>query len=359
MFLDRELCIRKFTPKVGQFFDLLPQDVGRRISTFSHNIAHEGLLDDIQTVLESGRECEHEVSDQRGQWHLLRVLPYRGKSGMEGAVITIVDVSTLKRTEQQLRRMSKVFMDGADAIIIEDLSGNILDANHEAERAYGWKRDQLLGKSFEVLVPASHRAISRRMRNRCRNAEHLRNVETCRVTKAGETIHVLLTLSLLTDEAGQPVAIATIAKDITRLKNAERQAQEAVRRRDQFLAMLSHELRNPLLESVFDLFVQTRETLQRDDGGMGVGLTLVRQLVQLHGGQVRAFSEGPGKGSEFVVRFPLSAPATATLHPATPTESATGGSIGRRVLIVEDNGDSRPLRLRRHATGRRLVGQGA
>jgi signal transduction histidine kinase len=60
---------------------------------------------------------------------------------------------------------------------------------------------------------------------------------------------------------------------------------------------------------VFDLFVQGELNLDRRLGGLGVGLSLVRRLVELHGGRVQAFSDGPGRGSEFVVRLPRIAPA--------------------------------------------------
>ena len=60
-----------------------------------------------------------------------------------------------------------------------------------------------------------------------------------------------------------------------------------------------------LLARAFDLFVQETRSLDRAQGGLGIGLTMVRTLVKMHGGSVRAFSDGPGRGSEFVVRLPL------------------------------------------------------
>lgn len=88
-----------------------------------------------------------------------------------------------------------------------------------------------------------------------------------------------------------------------------------------------------LLPRVFDLFVQGGQTLDRARGGLGIGLTLVKQLVELHGGTVQAFSAGSGAGAELVVRLPRSdgTPPAAVPH-APPT--APGGM---RVLIVEDN----------------------
>src|SRR5207302_118277 len=70
-----------------------------------------------------------------------------------------------------------------------------------------------------------------------------------------------------------------------------------------------------MLPRVFDLFTQVERTLDRAQGGLGIGLTLVRSLVEMHGGSVRAFSAGPGRGSEFVVRLPaLEVPAPGSAN---------------------------------------------
>ena len=394
----------------------------------------------------------------------------------------------LRKAERELHLMSKVFMDGADPIIIEDFAGLVLHVNDEAVRVYGWSREELIGNSVDLLLTEDERHRAKELRGRCRNSESVRNVETMRRTKSGELRPILLTLSLLTDATDHPIAIASIAKDITDRKQAELQCREAVQRRDQFLAILSHELRNPLsavlnasyilekncktrgscrqpcsvierqthimarllddlldvsrvmlgkiemrlepcdlrsameaalqvvrpqiegrdqelhvdveatplivngdltrlqqiqvnllnnamkytpaggkiwlsarregqevvirvrdngegiptdmLMSVFDLFVQAGGTLDRADGGMGVGLTLVQKLVQLHGGSVAAYSAGSGTGSEFVVRLPECAqPETVD----TQTTGEPGAVFCGRILVVEDNADSREM----------------
>jgi PAS domain S-box-containing protein len=98
-----------------------------------------------------------------------------------------------------------------------------------------------------------------------------------------------------------------------------------------------------LLPHVFDLFVQGPRASDRAQGGLGLGLTLVRTLVELHGGTVAAKSDGIGRGSEFVVRLPACAPGEA--GDATPAARPSQQSSGtqRRVLVVDDNVDASDL----------------
>ncbi|MEP7245518.1 MAG: ATP-binding protein [Gammaproteobacteria bacterium] len=90
-----------------------------------------------------------------------------------------------------------------------------------------------------------------------------------------------------------------------------------------------------LLPHIFDLFVQDRRTLDRAEGGLGIGLSLVRELVHLHGGSVSAESAGRGHGSTFEIRLPLQAEVNTTEFAATPAEPHR-----QRILVVDDNRDS-------------------
>jgi PAS domain S-box-containing protein len=104
-------------------------------------------------------------------------------------------------------------------------------------------------------------------------------------------------------------------------------------------------IRPELLARVFELFVQQPQALDRARGGLGLGLTLVKQLVSLHGGSVEARSAGVGHGSEFIVRLPATAEVDAPSQLA-PSAAATLPPRCRRVLIVEDHEDAREsLRL--------------
>jgi PAS domain S-box-containing protein len=96
------------------------------------------------------------------------------------------------------------------------------------------------------------------------------------------------------------------------------------------------------LREIFEMFTQLEPSLERSQGGLGIGLTLAKRLVELHGGAIEARSAGNGRGSEFLVRLPVieqsAAPAPKTSEPSTSAPSAT--TIGRRILIVDDNHDA-------------------
>ena len=97
----------------------------------------------------------------------------------------------------------------------------------------------------------------------------------------------------------------------------------------------------PLLPKIFDLFVQGERPLDRPEGGLGIGLTLVRQIIELHGGSVSAFSEGANRGSEFIACLPLAvADSLAAASKPEAEPEPTLARTRRRLLLVEDNRDS-------------------
>ena len=93
-----------------------------------------------------------------------------------------------------------------------------------------------------------------------------------------------------------------------------------------------------LLPKIFEMFAQGDQTLERSHSGLGIGLTLVRRLVEMHGGTVQASSEGPGRGSEFVVRLP-GLIEESVAPPPNPAVDAPAVAA-RRILVVDDNHDA-------------------
>jgi signal transduction histidine kinase/CheY-like chemotaxis protein len=97
-----------------------------------------------------------------------------------------------------------------------------------------------------------------------------------------------------------------------------------------------------MLGRIFDLFTQIGRSLHRAQGGLGIGLMLVRQLVELQGGRVSAQSDGPGQGSEFVVRLPIASPSVPSNPPdESPQPGTTSAATTCHILIIEDNNDAR------------------
>lgn len=116
-----------------------------------------------------------------------------------------------------------------------------------------------------------------------------------------------------------------------------------------------------ILPRVFELFAKANPPLHRPQGGLGLGLALVRKLVEMHGGSVQACSEGLGRGSTFLVRLPIFAPDKAPSPTAVPPRPASSIASPRRILIVDDNkdlADSLALLLRRCGHSTYIVGDG-
>jgi PAS domain S-box-containing protein len=102
-------------------------------------------------------------------------------------------------------------------------------------------------------------------------------------------------------------------------------------------------IRPDVLPRIFDLFVQETQAIDRAQGGLGLGLTIVRNLVERHHGSVSAHSEGPGRGSEFVVRLPRvtsTIPESASIPAAAAGGTPQPASHARRILVVDDNQDA-------------------
>jgi two-component system CheB/CheR fusion protein len=267
IFLDENLCIRKFTPQIARTFDLLPHDVGRRIDSFSHNVRYAELLSSLESVLATGEPVEREVQDQHGSWFFLRILPYRTRGHVTGVVLSLIDVSLLKRTEARLEQMSAIVQSSEDAIVGIDLAGRVTTWNHGAERLYGYASDEALGATLadllrpegdagrEVAVDVPADALAR-MRA---GLPAVHEVETLRRRKDGSLVDVLLSCSAIRDESGTLVGVSIVARDVSARKAAEREQAERMRltalRAAIALALADHENLNTSLQRCTEVLV--------------------------------------------------------------------------------------------------------
>jgi signal transduction histidine kinase/ActR/RegA family two-component response regulator len=115
------------------------------------------------------------------------------------------------------------------------------------------------------------------------------------------------------------------------------------------------------LKTIFELFAQAENAIGRAQGGMGIGLALVRNLVELHGGSIEVTSDGEGHGSEFTIRFPVAESSAEAAPRVSTTGAAARHDLPRRIVIVEDNDDVRELlrlKLKRLGHAVEAVGDG-
>ncbi len=139
-------------------------------------------------------------------------------------------VADCKSIQTELNKLSRVFRDAADAILIEDMTGTIIEMNREAEQSYGWSRDELIGKSIKTLLLPERYRYWWHLRKQCLSGHEVRNWEGFRVDKYGRVFPTLVTAFPLMDENGRIESVATITKDISDLKKLESELRDSQRR---------------------------------------------------------------------------------------------------------------------------------
>ncbi|MEO7094943.1 MAG: CheR family methyltransferase, partial [Polyangiales bacterium] len=270
VFLDKELRIRRFTSRIATVFRFQGHDVGRNIGDFSHNIERSELIDEIERALNEGVTIEDEVRDRKGTPYFLRILPYRvkheaaamprGSLAIEGVVLTLTDISALDKARARLAQLSAIVESSDDAIVGKTLDGTITSWNRGAEGMYGYTADEMIGKNVRVLMaPGSENELPDAI-EQIRRGEHVDHLRSFRLRKDGTPLDVSVTISPIYNENEDIVGVSAIGRDVSPMIAAHRELQqrqkeiaalleeteEIAKRREQFLAMLSHELRNPL-----------------------------------------------------------------------------------------------------------------
>jgi PAS domain S-box-containing protein len=180
--------------------------------------------------------------------------PLRDGSGkIIGAVNMLLDITMRIEAEEARSRLAAIVESSEDAIIATSLDGIITSWNKRAERMFGYSAEEILGHPIMTLAVPDSSDDPLGILERIRQGKRIEHYETRRRTKDGRNIFVSLTVSPIRDAAGRIIGASKTARDITEqkrleeeLRNRTLQLAEADRRKDEFLAMLGHELRNPL-----------------------------------------------------------------------------------------------------------------
>ncbi len=205
------------------------------------------------TVLLARTGEEHAIDDSAA--------PIQNEAGdTVGAVLVFRDVSERRRTDLARAHLAAIVESSDDAIVSKTLQSVILSWNRGAERLFGYSSDEAIGRPITILIPPERVDEEAQILTRIIRGEHIEHFETVRVRKDGGRIHVSLSVSPIRDATGTVIGASKIARDITHRKSLEarnlelrhreelarQEAEAASRAKDEFLAMLGHELRNPL-----------------------------------------------------------------------------------------------------------------
>ena len=248
LFLDRQLCIRKFTPRIADIFRVIPQDVGRPLNAFAHDLLLPSLYADVERVLHDGTPVEMQVWDARRRCYFLRILPYRARvkdrilplivpdrpGAPDGVLLTLTDMSALEQTRAKLAEISAIVESSEDAIIGGTIDGVITTWNNGAYRLYGYAADEIAGRHASVLFLAGQKEEFDRILNEVRAGRAVERVEMSHVRRDGSLVDVSVTFSPIYDRTNTLCGVSAIARDITPLVRA----RQAIAEREERIRLL-------------------------------------------------------------------------------------------------------------------------
>ncbi|MVN74794.1 chemotaxis protein CheR [Hymenobacter sp. HMF4947] len=156
IFLDNDMVVKRFTPRVGRIINLLPADVGRPLTHFASNLRYEHLVRDVQQVLDRLTSFEINIQTARNEWYTMRILPYRSfENYINGAVITFTEITALKLLETRLQETARFTESLHDAVrepllaLSSDLT--VYRANQAFAGAFGGPAAELAGQPLASL----------------------------------------------------------------------------------------------------------------------------------------------------------------------------------------------------------------
>ncbi len=376
----RDMRIRRFTPLAQQLFNFLPTDIGRSITDMRLNLEIPQFSQLLSQVIEQGVAKELEVRSPEEHIYLLRIMPYRtGGKQVDGAVIILIDIDALARAQEALkRRVEELAI--ADrhkneflAILAHELRNPLVPLRNAAQILKISPNDAEVSAKARDLVERQVRHMSRMVNDlldaaRAQHGQIKLQLERCDlrsvVQRALEVLQTQFHGKQQQVRVMMPEEPVEVDGDATRLdqiamnllSNANKYTASGGRievrlEKDVLIdaaprAVLrirdnGQGIDADLLPRLFELFSQADRSLAHSEGGLGIGLSLVRTLMELHGGTVSVHSDGANCGSEFTLRFPLT---TETLENSIDVDlpsvdKPTAIPMRHRILLVDDNID--------------------
>jgi PAS domain S-box-containing protein len=377
--VDQRYLIRRFTPMARLLLNLTDASVGRPITDLNLPVDPSDLMQMLDEAVSTFHSAEREVQDRNGRWYSLRVQPYKTlKDRVEGAVVTMIDVTDRKRTEDELRaayehaeaatRAKDEFL----SVVSHELRTPLVSIMGYTQLLDVSTVDAALIRRIVTVVEKNSKIqlqliedlldTARMMSGKLRlelqpldlagviNAA----LEVVRPAAQAKGIELHSTLDPLGAQiTGDPdrlqQTVWNLVSNAIKFTPKGGRVDVSLSRTDPHVEIVVCDtgkgIDPELLLHVFERFRQGDMSSTRRSGGLGLGLALVKHLVELHGGTVEAASAGLNKGATFKVRIPVRA-----VYAASPPERENHKGLRRAdllagvdVLVVDDEEDVRNL----------------
>ncbi len=262
--VGRDLAIRRVTSAAQRAFNVLPADVGRPITNIKFALQFDDVGEVIESVVASVQPWEREIVDRAGRWWLLRVRPFQTSDNrIDGATLVAVDIDSIKRSRELIESRDyalAVVQTVREPLVVLDPDCRIGLANEAFLRLFGENAERVVGQLLWETGGGvwNEPSLRRLLRSACEGRQSVVNVEVqCMVPARGLRILVLNARAIT--RAARPELVLVSIDDVTEIRQAERLRIDAEtlrlvdRRKDEFLGILAHELRNPLAPMRFAL----------------------------------------------------------------------------------------------------------
>jgi two-component system CheB/CheR fusion protein len=273
--VDNDLRIKRFTNPAQEFFRLIPSDIGRKITDIRLNIPVDDLENDLSSVIKNLQATKREIR-ANNNWYQLRVRPYiTEEKKIQGAVTTIIDITDLKKAEEELEFQAELLANVQDAVVAADKDFNLVYWSKAAEELFGWEAKEVVGRPYkEVLQSELSDLAQKQALDNLLNAGSSKSEEIYQC-KGGKRINVDVRSTVLKNKQGQLMGIVSSYRDVSERKLLESKIEEYNKNLEHVLeertkqlkdaermatigqvaGMVGHDIRNPLQAVISDLYL--------------------------------------------------------------------------------------------------------